>query len=144
MVYCTIVLFSMSKEAMPVGHEATHASNSWLTKIKSQASRWLVNTALTAGGEFLVYLGSATTTLGALSTMATGNPIPLILGPLPAIIGSTIEWQTGMKHAGSTEKGIFWGAKAFATTAPLLAPSLASIASGMSAISGLAGTRHRK
>lgn len=106
---------SPTPEAAYASEEPTHASNEWLEDRGHSLKRWIGHGIRFMGSEMAINWGTGMATFGALASVLTANPVPLMLlgGSGAALAGGGIaaEWS-GMKHAESdAEKKVFWLSK---------------------------------
>lgn len=120
----------------------TVASKEWLHKSGSKIKRWIGHAVRFLPSEAAINLGTGFATFGALGTILTGAPIPMLFAAAGgAMLGTGVgaEWKA-MKHAKSEgEKKLFWlsklgqtvGTSAASMLSFISAPVFGPIATGL-------------
>lgn len=124
-------------------NETTKKANSWLSGARKNLLTGLVMAGKTAITEAFDFLGMYTAPLGVASMAATGNPIPLIVGFVPSVVGLALTHET-LKGASNFEKFGVYGAKFLALSSSFFAQSLTRLTGAIAAGAQLFASRPRK
>ena len=100
----------------PEGHEneSTSATRKWLEKSKNKVKRWIGHGVRFVGDEFAIIWGTTLVTTGAIASVLTANPLPLVVSAVGGALsagGSANEWDSMKNSKSKEEKRIFKLAK---------------------------------